>query len=339
MVYGSTRDSYLKSLDSVHHQGLRIALGAFRTSPVYSLYAEAGECSLEHRRIKLSMNFYLRLSSCTDNPAYHCVFNPDFKRKFEQSPSCLPPFGLRILQHIEDAEIDKSVINTDKKITETPSWNLESATVNFDLTQHRKQITSSVVYKQSFLEMCTKFPNHLKIFTDGSKTDEGVGSAAVLFTANNPKKLSLRLPVDGSIYTAELQALILALKLVYQSNEKSFLILSDSLSALQAIASRAFTHPLLFEFHELHTSLLNDGYNISFAWVPSHVGIRGNETVDEIAKQSIKEKISRKKIPHSDCKSKVNRYIQDIWQIQWNLQTENKLRTAKPLLTDLSNLR
>ena len=46
LVYGSARKSYLKMLDSVHHQGLRLALGAFRTSPVESLLAEANEPSL-----------------------------------------------------------------------------------------------------------------------------------------------------------------------------------------------------------------------------------------------------------------------------------------------------
>ena len=41
IVYGSARKSYLKTLDTIHHQGLRLALGAFRTSPIESLYAEA----------------------------------------------------------------------------------------------------------------------------------------------------------------------------------------------------------------------------------------------------------------------------------------------------------
>ena len=39
IVYGSARKSYLQMLDPIHHQGLRLALGAFRTSPVNSLYA------------------------------------------------------------------------------------------------------------------------------------------------------------------------------------------------------------------------------------------------------------------------------------------------------------
>ena len=66
IVYGSARKSYLKILDTVHHQGLRLALGAFRTSPVESLYVEANEPSLYNRRIKLGLQYLtkLRLRLC-----------------------------------------------------------------------------------------------------------------------------------------------------------------------------------------------------------------------------------------------------------------------------------
>ena len=43
MIYGYARKSYLMMLDTVHHQGLRLALGAFRKSSVESLYVEAEE--------------------------------------------------------------------------------------------------------------------------------------------------------------------------------------------------------------------------------------------------------------------------------------------------------
>jgi len=50
IIYGSARKSYLKTLDTIHHQGLRLALGAFRTSPIESLLVEANEPSLALRR-------------------------------------------------------------------------------------------------------------------------------------------------------------------------------------------------------------------------------------------------------------------------------------------------
>ena len=52
IVYGSARESYLKTLDTIHHQGIRLALGAFRTSPADNLLVEANEPSLNDRREK-----------------------------------------------------------------------------------------------------------------------------------------------------------------------------------------------------------------------------------------------------------------------------------------------
>ena len=50
-------------LDPIHNQGLRLALGAFRTSRVASLYVEADEPSLFSRREKLSLQYAIRLAA------------------------------------------------------------------------------------------------------------------------------------------------------------------------------------------------------------------------------------------------------------------------------------
>ncbi|GFN96580.1 RNA-directed DNA polymerase from mobile element jockey [Plakobranchus ocellatus] len=57
VVYGSAKKHVLRALDPKHHQGLRIALGAFGTSSIKCLYADAGEPSLEHRCTKLAFNY------------------------------------------------------------------------------------------------------------------------------------------------------------------------------------------------------------------------------------------------------------------------------------------
>ena len=77
--YRSARKSYLKSLDTIHHQGLRLALGAFSTSPVESLYAESNEPSLYIRREKLSLQYVTKLAAIPRNSAYDCVFNLNTK--------------------------------------------------------------------------------------------------------------------------------------------------------------------------------------------------------------------------------------------------------------------
>ena len=102
IVYGSARPSYLKMLNTVHHQGLRLALGAFRTSPVESLYVEAGELPLENRRIKLSLQYITKLKSDTSNPAYNCVFHPLYENKYESRTRTIAPLGIRLKEHIEN---------------------------------------------------------------------------------------------------------------------------------------------------------------------------------------------------------------------------------------------
>ena len=63
IVYGAASNNILKKQDPIHHQRLRIALGAFRSSPVTSLYAKAKEMSLKNRRKKISMNYVLKLNT------------------------------------------------------------------------------------------------------------------------------------------------------------------------------------------------------------------------------------------------------------------------------------
>ena len=106
IVYRSARRSVPEQLDPIHHQGLRIALGAFRTSPAQSLHVEAHEASLTSRRLKLSLNYVLKLKPLPENPAYSCVFEPENIKLFEESESKIPPLDIRILPHLEKSKLD-----------------------------------------------------------------------------------------------------------------------------------------------------------------------------------------------------------------------------------------
>ena len=108
-------------------------------------------------------------------------------------------------------------------------WKLSVPIVRFDLTSFKKDTTNLEIYKQLYLQLIFEYPLSEKVFTDSSKTEEGVAAAAV-FTKQMEKTFICRLPDDSSIYTAELRDILLALKHVHYSKEKSFLILSDSLS-------------------------------------------------------------------------------------------------------------
>ena len=77
IVYGTASNTNLRQLDSIHNSGFRLALGAFCTSQVSSLYTEANEAPLEERRLKLSMHYYVKTRACIDNPAHNALHQFD----------------------------------------------------------------------------------------------------------------------------------------------------------------------------------------------------------------------------------------------------------------------
>ena len=62
------------------------------------------------------------------------------------------------------------------------------------------------------------------------------------------------------------------------------------------------------------------------AWIPSHVGISGNERADGLAKAALSSSLTaRSHICWSDLKPKIVMYIDTIWQELWNNEARNKL--------------
>ena len=96
-----------------------------------------------------------------------------------------------------------------------------------------------------------------------------------------------RLTGQASIYTAEPCAIQLALDVVNNSNEDKYIICVDSLSCQQAIEQQHIDHPLVLDVLEKYSALINK--TVLFCWVPSHVGIRGNELADAAAKAALNE--------------------------------------------------
>ena len=73
MIYSSANPYILNTLDSVHNEGIRICTGAFKSSPISSLYAETGEPSLSTRRAKLTIQFFTHIHLLPDSPAFKSI--------------------------------------------------------------------------------------------------------------------------------------------------------------------------------------------------------------------------------------------------------------------------
>ena len=143
------------------------------------------------------------------------------------------------------------------------------------LHNDKKSQTDPLVFRTKFYELLPDFPNHETIFTDGSKDGDPAGSAYV--TPSDTYRC--RLPDNASIFSAEIKAVDLALDHIEQSRNTDFIIFSDSLSVLQSLHDRRIENLLLLDVLLKHNDLA-DLDHIVFCWLPSHVGIKGNEKAD-----------------------------------------------------------
>ena len=111
-------------------------------------------------------------------------------------------------------------------------------------------------------------PNSELIFTDGSKSNFATAAAAVP-TNKNIKPQTERINPYASIYTAEAHALDMALEIIDNSSQSSFLVISDSLSCLISLNQINTLDPIILKL-KLKFHILNQkGKNIKFVLIPS----------------------------------------------------------------------
>ena len=73
---------------------------------------------------------------------------------------------------------------------------------------------------------------------------------------------------------------------------------------------------------------------VVLAWVPSHVGIKGNGKADELDKQALNFNALDLKVPYTDLKVNVKSVLKQKWQAQWNACPDNKLFQINPTIAD-----
>ena len=64
------------------------------------------------------------------------------------------------------------------------------------------------------------------------------------------------------------------------------------------------------------------------------MGIRGNSAAVSAAKDALDGDISNELIPFSDLRSRVYKYVLELWQLEWDEFPENKLHRIFPELKD-----
>jgi len=171
----------------------------------------------------------------------------------------------------------------------------------------------------------SNFPDSLPVFTDGSVPSNSAGFSFFLPTLNI--SFADKLNSFSSSFTAECYAIISALEFVFSLENNIILIVTDSQSCLFAISSNPFNSslsPLVLLIKSLIYCLSLINKTVQFLWVPSHVGILGNERADHLAFFTKGfSHISLCKIPALDLLPFLRKLLHNSWESKWSSLPSN----------------
>ncbi|QRV87101.1 hypothetical protein RhiJN_15119 [Ceratobasidium sp. AG-Ba] len=182
----------------------------------------------------------------------------------------------------------------------------------------------------------------VRIYSDGSGIDGGIGAAAVLCRDGQPDRI-LRLHLGSDkrhvVYEAELVGAMLALHLLASERDVgSAWIGIDNQAVLHTMRSpviNAAPH-LVLALADLTKSLTRShpGLAVTTTWVPAHVGVPGNELADVAAKEAARGLSSdahdlpaylRNEIAASPAAAKqaFKEAQKEIWKQRWDGELSN----------------
>ncbi|GFW69742.1 RNase H domain-containing protein [Trichonephila clavipes] len=140
-----------------------------------------------------------------------------------------------------------------------------------------------------------------------------------------------RLDPSCSVFTAEAVTIYCAPQSIDSNMPRKYCIYTDSMSVLEALENyNDLCHPVVCNVLYITSRLYSTGFDIVFCWLPSHVGIIGNEQADSAARSATT--YMPLSVPLSDINCVILHHIFKIWQESWSLQLDNKLHFAKPVI-------
>ena len=308
-IYGETSKENIRKISSIYNAAIRMSLGAFRTTPIKNMLAESNMLAIPIRKEYLLGRLLPKLLNPKKSALNEIVNNAISRKRKPKRKSCI----FRTLEYAQNNNLNTKYPKIPNQ--NNPPWFLKSSAIDMSLSTWKKSETPPEVYYSYYLDVIEKHKDWQQIFTDGSKTENGTGYSIIKMTNSNSTIIqSTLLPPHSSVFTAEAEAILDACRYA-KLNKAKHIILTDSLSTLSAVKNINSNNPTTNQIRDI----LIDNMNIKLIWIPSHIGIQGNEKADEIAKLSTKSPLIAKNI---FCSNDIKNYLSSahnhLQQLDWN---------------------
>ena len=203
----------------------------------------------------------------------------------------------------------------------------------------------------AFEEAVTNKEYTVEAYTDGSKTEEGVGSGVAVFVNNVLKhQKKYKLNTQCSNNQVEQYAILMALKTIADLELNpdipyTAVIYTDSKITLNSIKNTSNHNFLIEQIRKQLQTIGRQNWKIDFGWVKAHIGIYGNELADRLAKQATTQEAVEcyTKKPRSAILRQLRTASIEEWQDEWQKtakgsETKNYFPTVKYRLQQKTHL-
>lgn len=288
-IFGNAAKTNLEKLQTTQNSYIRQAMGYLPSTPVQVMLAEAGQTPMQHRIESLTKREIIRstyfrtpLSKFINVTLNREMGNGSFLTEtaekhmdllFQVHPSDKELAERKRMRYVQRLELDRVVVPT------------------LGEPNCKKGNISRNVWQGLFREAVqTVYQGFNRIFTDGSKTP--AGTAFAVWDDTNGSSVAENINSNFTITNAELLGILKAIELTKLNGYKKAVIFTDSRSACEILLneSNLETNYIVWEIYKELQEACN--ITIKVQWIPSHVGIEGNEKVDTIAVEKSHEKQS-----------------------------------------------
>lgn len=314
ILYGSASNCHLKKVDRIQYESLKICIGAMKSSPCRAIQAEAQEPPLNIRRQYLAEKAVIKYRSYNQ-----FLLNKINKLSTENYVNSF--WAKKNSPPLADAFVDTSPL--DGYITCQEKYPLYQCNYEVLLTSYTviipKYSEIPSLNTTILLAVLSGISANNIIYTDGSKSDIGTGSAFYVSSTNYVAKF--RIPDICSVFTAEAFAIFKALIWCIDNNAQNSTIVSDSQSVLEAINGnpvKFYNNPIICNIKKLLWYSLSKEIVINFVWTKGHAGIDGNEIVDKAAKSACSLAVTTDVPVFSDLFIGMKTNVRKRWEITWN---------------------
>lgn len=315
IAYDNAPKSTLEKLDQIQANALRICLAATKNTPIEILQAEANEPPLQLRRLHHQLTTIAKINYTPNHPARQTAIDHWTNHYCKKDLENCSIYNKTQPYHKEIFDLN---IITPKTNT-IPLWTIENIKIDKSLTNLFPKSDNPeallAIAKDKINNLQTQ--NNTIIFTDASKLENGETGIGIYI--NSKEKWHFRLSNGLSIFAAELTAIKTAAELFLTKNlHTNLIICTDSLSSLLSIENRkSSTNPsLLMETINVINQIST---HTTITWVPSHIGIHGNESADKLALKAANKPTIDIQIPYeiNHIKHITSNIIKKKWTESW----------------------